>query len=139
MSVVILMGRILFALVFLGTGLGHLTQTDSVATYVEVRGVRRAAVVVRVTGVTIVVGALAVAVGVWTDLAALGLTLYALAVAFAIHHFWTDEGEMQTMEQANFMKSAALAGGGLLLFAIVAISGDTLGLTVTGPVFDLSL
>jgi uncharacterized membrane protein YphA (DoxX/SURF4 family) len=87
----------------------------------------------------IAAGGLGVALGIWADLAALGLAVYTLLAAFMIHHFWTDEGEMQMTEMTNFMKNMAIAGGGLVLFAAIGVFGEALGLTITAPLFDLNL
>jgi putative oxidoreductase len=41
------------------------------------------------------------------------------------------------MEQTQFSKDLALAGAALMLFGLFAIAGDQVGLTITGPAFDL--
>ena len=140
MGFVILVGRILFALIFVGSGFGHLMQTDATAGYAEARGVPSSRLLTQLSGVLILLGGLAVMLGVWMDLAALGLALYSLIAAFMVHHFWTDEDEMtQTVEMSLFMKNISIAGGGLLLFAFAGVLGSDLGLAITEPLFDLSL
>lgn len=137
MDVVVLIGRILYALIFLGSGFaGHLGQTAATAAYAESRGLKNASGLVRVSGILIILGALGVIFGVWADLAALGLAAFSLIAMFLIHHFWTDQDQMQrTAEMTNFMKNLALVGGGLILFAVVA--GTDVGLMITGPLFRL--
>ncbi len=140
MSFVILIGRILFGLIFIGSGInGHLMATEQTVGYAEMRGLKNARILVQVSGVLIALGGIAVILGIWADLAALGLALYSLITAVAVHHFWTDEGDMQTAEMTGFMKNLSIAGGGLILFAFVAAAGEALGFTITGPVFDGSL
>ena len=75
--------------------------------------------------------------GILTDLAALNLALYALIAAFTVHHFWTDEEPMRTVEMSMFMKNLSIAGGALVLFALASL-GDGLAMdfTITDPVFD---
>ncbi len=140
-SVVILIGRILFGLIFIGSGIaGHLMDTDSTVAYAKSRGVNEPRLMVQISGVLIAAGGLAVVLGIWTDLAALGLTLYALIAAFVMHRFWQDEDPMvQQIEMTMFMKNLSIAGGGLILCGFVAAVGESLGLTITGPVFDLDL
>ena len=139
MSVIILIGRILFGLIFLGSGIaGHLMQTEATAGYAESRGVKNAKVLTQVSGVLIALGAVGVILGILTDLAALGLVVYALITAFMVHHFWTDEDEVtKNMEMSLFMKNLSIAGGGLILFALAALGeGVAMDFTITDPVFD---
>ena len=73
MSVVILIGRILFGLIFVGSGLaGHLGDTDGVVGYAESRGLKNSRILVQISGVLIAAAGLGVILGVWADLAALG-------------------------------------------------------------------
>lgn len=139
MSFVVLIARVLYGAIFIGSGVaGHIMQTDDTAGYAEMRGVPQHRMLTQLSGVLIAAGGIGVILGVWTDLAALGVALYSLVSAFMVHHFWTDEGQMQQIEMTMFMKNLAIAGGGLALFALFATTGDTIGLTITGSVFDLS-
>ena len=136
MEVLILIGRILFSLIFIGAGIGHLADAKGSAEYTEARGVRASAAMVRLSGVLIGAGGLGVIFGVWTDLAALGLAVYCLLTAFLVHHFWTDEpGEQQT-EVAMFMKNLSMAGAGLMIFALSA-GGADIGWQLGSPLFNL--
>jgi uncharacterized membrane protein YphA (DoxX/SURF4 family) len=141
MAFVILIGRILYALIFVGSGFaGHLGQTEATAGYAEMRGVPNSKLLTQISGVLIAAGGLGVMLGVWADLAALGLAAYSLIGAFMVHHFWTDEDPMmQQVEMSMFMKNLSIAGGGILLFALIAINGSEAGLSITGPLFDITL
>ena len=135
MDVIILIGRILYGLIFIGSGFaGHLAQADVTAGYAGMRGVKNAKPLVQVSGVLIGAGGLGVILGVWGDLAALGLVAYCLISAFMIHHFWTDDDVMlRTSEMSMFMKNLSMAGGGLILFAL--FSQTDVAFTITGPLF----
>lgn len=141
MSIVILIGRILFGLIFVGSGIaGHLIDPDSTAGYAKSRGLNEPRLMVQISGVLIAAGGIGVILGVWADLAALGLVLYSLISALVIHRFWTDEDPMtQQIEMTMFMKNLSIAGGGLALFALLATQGSEVGLMITDPLFDLSL
>ena len=138
MSVVILIGRILFAMIFIGSGMaGHLGQTEGTAGYAESRGVPNSRILTLLSGVLIMAAGLGVILGVWMDLAALGIVGYSLITAFMVHHFWTDEDPaVQQGEMTNFMKNLSIAGGGLILFGFYTVAGEALGLTITGPLFE---
>lgn len=139
MSVVILIGRILFSMIFVGSALGgHLGQTEGTAAYAESRGVPNSKLLTQLSGALILLGGLGVILGIWMDLAALGIAAYSLVTAFMVHHFWTDEDEMVKQgEMTNFMKNLAIAGGAIILFGFFAVVGDALGLTITGPVISV--
>lgn len=138
MDIVVLIGRILFGLLFVGSAVGHLTQTEGMAQFAGARGVPSARLAVQLSGLLIFVGGLMVVLGVWADLGALLLVVFLLLTSFVMHPFWkaTDDQEKQ-MEQVQFLKDLGLAGAALMLFAFFAASPD-LGLTITGPLFEAS-
>ncbi|MRH89918.1 DoxX family membrane protein [Nocardia sp. SYP-A9097] len=138
MDVLVLIGRILFALLFLASSVGHLTQTEAMAQYAQFKGVPAARLSVLGSGVLLVLGGLSVLLGVWADLGALLLFVFLVPTAFLMHAFWkeTDPQTKQT-EMVSFNKDLSLAGAALMLFAFFAYVGSDLGLTLTGPLFSL--
>ena len=139
-DVVVLIGRVLFALIAVGSAFGgHFMATDSTAGYAESRGVKNPRAMVLVSGVLLVAAAVSLIAGIYADLGALLFGSFTLLTAFMIHHFWTDDDEMaKQIEMTNFMKNLSITGGALLAFALFATAGDDIGLTVTGSLFDLS-
>jgi putative oxidoreductase len=140
MDVIALIGRILLVLVFLGSGTtGHIGQRKGMAQYAASAGIPAAEPLVVLSGVMIIVGGLMVAFGVWGDVGALLLLLvFVLATAFLIHAFWRFADPHQRMDQqVHFMKNLGLAGGSILAFVLFAGLGHDLGLTITGPLFNL--
>jgi putative oxidoreductase len=135
MDVVLLIGRVLFVALFLGSAVGHLTQTDAMAGYAASRGLKMARPATVASGVLMVLGGLSVLLGVWGDLGALLLLVFLLPTAFLMHAFWreTDPTAKQT-EMVQFNKDIALAGAALAFFW--AFSQDP-GLTITGPLFSM--
>jgi uncharacterized membrane protein YphA (DoxX/SURF4 family) len=139
MDVLVLIGRILFASLFLGSAFGHLTQSAGMAGYAKSRGVPAAQAMVLLSGVLILFGGLSVLFGVWHDLGALALVVFLVPTALLMHAFWKESDAMARQnEMVQFNKDIALAGAALALFALFAYVGDDLGLTLTGPLFDLS-
>lgn len=138
MDVLVLIGRILFVFLFLGSAFGHLTQSKQMAGYAESRGVPMASVAVPASGVLMLVGGLMVLLGIWADLGALLLVLFLVPTAVLMHAFWKEtDAQNKQMEMIQFNKDMALAGAALTLFAFFA-HVDDLGLTITGPLFSLS-
>jgi putative oxidoreductase len=135
MDVVLLIARVLFVALFLGSSIGHLTKTADMAGYAASRGVPMARVATLVSGVLILVGGLSVLLGVWGDLGALLLVVFLLPTAVMVHGFWRDTDPMvRYTEMVQFNKDTALAGAALAFFW--AFSQDP-GLTLTDSLFSL--
>ncbi|MFJ1461587.1 DoxX family protein [Nocardia sp. N2S4-5] len=137
MSVLILIGRILFVVLFLASAAGHLTQAEGMAGYAQSKGVPAAKLAVLGSGVVQLIGGLSILLGIWADLGALLLLVFLVLTAVLMHPFWkeTDPQAKQT-EMIQFNKDLALAGAALMLFSFFAHVSD-LGLTITGPLFHL--
>ena len=136
MEALILIGRILFSLIFIGAGIGHLADVEGSAGYAESRDAPSGGMVIRFSGVLIAAGGLGVMLGVWIDLAALGLAVYCLLTALLVHHFWTDEGSDLQLEMSMFMKNVSMAGAGLMIFALSA-GGVDMGWQLGPSLFNL--
>lgn len=136
MDVVALIGRILFVLLFLGSGFGHLTQSDAMAGYAASRGLPQPKLAVLGSGVLILVGALLVLLGIWIDLGALLLVIFLIPTAILMHPFWKETDPMTKQnEMVAFQKDISLAGAALLILALYSGYGAELGITITGPLF----
>lgn len=138
MDVIVLIGRILFTVLFLASALGHFTQTQGMAMFAESMGVKPGRPLVLLTGVQILVGALMALLGVWADIGMLLIAAFVLPTAFLMHPFWKMEGEMAQLQQSQFMKNIALGGAAIMLFGLIAYAGDDLGLMITGPLVSLN-
>lgn len=137
MDVLVLIGRILFAALFIGSAFGHFAQRDAMAGFAASRGVPAARPMVLASGVLIALGGLMILLGIWADLGALFLVAFLVPTAVLMHGFWRDrDPQTRQLEMVSFMKDMALAGAALMLFAFFAHTDD-LGLTITGPLFDL--
>ncbi|REE99602.1 DoxX family protein [Thermomonospora umbrina] len=135
MDVIALIGRILFAAIFLGSAVGHLTATDAMAGYAASKRVPRPRLGVQASGVYILVAAVLLILGIWPDLAALALVPFLLITAFMFHDFWSQsEPGTRQQEQIQFLKDVSLAGGALALFVLYASDGHP-GLNLVGPLF----
>ncbi|MDH4115996.1 MAG: DoxX family protein [Acidimicrobiia bacterium] len=132
MDVILIIGRVLYALIFLGSGIGgHFMQTAGTAGYAQSRGLKNAESLVRISGVGLVAIAIGIALGVWIDVAALGAIAYLLITNVLIHHFWSDSDMLQQLEMTNFMKNLSMVGGALVIFALA----DQMGPMLTDPLF----
>jgi putative oxidoreductase len=137
MDTLLVIGRVLFALLFLGSAMGHLTKIEAMTQYAQYRKLPAAKAGVIVSGVVLALGALSVVLGVFGDLGALALAAFLIVAAFVFHAFWKEsDPQAGATEQANFMKNIALVGASIVLFALFA--GDAAGPAITDGAFDLS-
>ncbi|MGP3968123.1 DoxX family protein [Streptomyces sp. 6N223] len=138
MDVLVLIGRILFAALFLNSAIGHLTQSKAMAGYAGSKGVPAPQATVLASGVLLLAGSLSVLLGVWADLGALLLVIFLVPTALFVHNFWTlSDTEARQGDMVHFLKDIALAGAALMLMALFSFADDDLGLTITGPLFDI--
>jgi len=135
MSVLVLIGRILFVVLFLNSTMGHLVQTKNLAGYAASKGVPQPWLATFVGGILLGLGSLSILLGIWADLGALLLAVFLIPTAVLMHGFWKESGEARKMEQIQFFKDLSLAGACLMLIGLFSIAGHALGLTITGPLF----
>ncbi|WP_194820326.1 DoxX family protein [Nocardia sp. XZ_19_385] len=136
MDAVVLIGRVLFSVLFLGSAMGHFTNTEAMAGYAQSQGVPSPKAGVLASGALMGLGALSVLFGIWADAGMLLLAIVLLPVTFMMHAFWKDtDPEAKQAQMIQFNKNLALIGAALMLFAFFARTPE-LGLTLTGPLFD---
>jgi uncharacterized membrane protein YphA (DoxX/SURF4 family) len=124
MDVVYLLGRILFAMIFIGSGFGHLTQLDATAQYAQSKGVPAPKLMTAVTGLMMLAGGFSVMLGFWMEIGTWLIVIFLLPAAFIMHNFWTVQDPMQKqMEMAHFMKDLSMAGAALILYWVIQTSG----------------
>ncbi|HEY0359080.1 MAG TPA: DoxX family protein [Mycobacteriales bacterium] len=137
MDVIVLIGRILFAQMFVTSGLMHLKNAGMMSGYAQSKGVPAPTLAVLGSGLLILLGGLSVLLGVWPDLGSLLILAFLVPTAYSMHDFWKQtDPTIRRGEQVNFVKNISLAGASLMLFAFFAHTPD-LGLTITGPLFHL--
>jgi putative oxidoreductase len=136
MDVVFLIGRIVFALIFLTTVDIHLLKRAQGVQYARMYNVPMAELGVPLTGVIAILGGVSVALGIWGDLGALLIAAFLLLITPFMHAFWREADAMQRANQmAHFTKNLAMLGGALVLFyAWNQLQGDA-GLSITDPLF----
>jgi uncharacterized membrane protein YphA (DoxX/SURF4 family) len=138
MDILVLIGRILFAALFLSSGFGHFANGKTMAGYAGSKGVPSPLAATYAGGVLLVAGGLSVLLGIWADLGALLLVIFLVPTALLMHPFWKSRDQERMMEMIQFQKDMALAGASLMLLAFFSFAGDALGLTITGPLFNIS-
>lgn len=138
MDALLLIGRILFAILFISSGvMGHLVARAQLTGYAESKGFPMAGPAVIVSGVAIILGGIGIAAGIWIDISALVIAVFLFFTTFFIHSFWKETDQMaRMMDMTQFQKDLALLGASLVFFAVAAYGGD-LGPSLTDPLFNL--
>lgn len=113
-------GRALFALVVGYLALGNLLDLDTSVGYARHKGVPLARVAVPAGSLVLVVGALAVALGVYPALGAVAVLAVLTPITVTMHDFWALEGEKRRNERIHFLKNVGLLGTALLVLALTA-------------------
>ncbi len=118
MKYVVLVGRILYSLIFISIGVfGHFGNHSAMAQYAASQGVPLAGATVYLTGLMIISGGLSVLLGYKVKIGAALLFLFLVPVAFMMHNFWAiSDPQMAMIQQSMFMKNLSLAGAALLIF-----------------------
>ena len=136
MDTVLIIARVLFALLFINSGITHLTKLQAMVGYATYRKIPAAKLYVIVTGLMILTGGLYVALGVYADLGALLIAVFLIPTAFLMHAFWKEsDATAKAGESAHFFKDISLAGAALIIFALVG-SGVDFGPSITGAFFN---
>ena len=116
---VLLIGRIMFSIMFIGSGIGHLMDTEGSTAYAEGKGLANAQLMVQISGACLAAGGVATLLGIWVDLALLLIAVLVLIIGFMLHAFWKETDQMaQQNEMSMFMKNLTIAGGALMGSAI---------------------
>lgn len=131
MDAVLVIGRILFALLFIASGISHFAKLEVMTGYAKYKKLPAAKIGVIASGFFFLLGGIYIAVGFWVDLGALMLAVTLILAAVIFHNFWTEtDATTKQNEMTAFMKDLALAGAALIIFALInsgAISADAFG------------
>jgi len=125
MDVLLLIGRVLFSLIFLASAVGHFKNAEGMAGYLGSKGIKNAKPLVLLTGLMLAVGALSVLLGVYAQIGVLVLIAFLVPTSFIMHAFWKESDPMAKMnEQIAFFKNMGLTGGGLFLYVLLELHSD---------------
>ncbi len=114
MSYLVLLGRILFAAIFIIAAPGHFTQ--GTIAYAANHGVPLAGFAVPLSGGIALLGGVSVLLGYRARFGAWLLVLFLLPVTFTMHNFWAvTDGAAAAMQKVMFLKNLSMLGGALLI------------------------
>jgi putative oxidoreductase len=133
MKIIVLLGRILFSLIFIFSGFSHFKKESM--DYAASHGVMMPEVLVPASGILAILGGISVLLGLKAKWGAWLLILFLVPVTFMMHNFWTlTDAGMKQIQMVMFMKNISMLGGALLIsyfgagpFSLDAISNKASG------------
>jgi putative oxidoreductase len=135
MDVVFLIGRILFALLFLISGLTVHFNRQGIE-YARAYNAPAPELLVPASGAAIVLGSVLVGFGIWADIGALLIAAFLIGITPIMHAFWKEaEEQMKQVQIAMFTKNTALLGAALIVFWVYNQLQGEAPLSITDPLF----
>jgi uncharacterized membrane protein YphA (DoxX/SURF4 family) len=126
LNAVLVIGRILFALLFITSGIAHFAKLEAMTGYAKYKKLPAAKFGVLISGLFFLLGGIYIAAGFWVDLGALMLAVTLILAAIIFHNYWKEtDATAKQNEMIAFNKDLALAGAALILFALVATGAVT--------------
>ena len=113
MKVITLLGRILFAFIFIASVPG-LFGSAAIAD-ADAHGVPLARIAVPLAGIISLIGGLSIALGYRTREGAWLLVLFLVPVTLMMHPFWRASGAGAMVQQIMFLKNVSMLGAALLI------------------------
>jgi putative oxidoreductase len=111
---VVLVGRLLFALIFVMAGANHFAS-QTIA-YAASQGAPLASIAVPLSGVIAILGGLSILLGYHARIGAWLIALFLVGVTPVMHNFWAVTDPMaRQMQMIMFMKNISILGGALLI------------------------
>ncbi|MDZ7823641.1 MAG: DoxX family protein [Ahrensia sp.] len=113
-NVILLIGRILLAFIFIMAGFSKFGTIDTTAGYIASKGLPMATLLAWAAAIFESVAGIMILVGIKTKLAAYALALFCIFTGVVFHFDPADQ-----MQMISFMKNLAIAGG----FLALSVSG----------------
>ena len=121
MNVVLFIGQLLFAALFITSGMGHFAKLEAMTGFAQYKKLPAAKLGVMASGLFFLVGGILIVIGTYIDLGALLIAITLVLAAVIFHNFWKEtDANTKMQETIAFNKDISLAGAALMLFALVA-------------------
>ena len=117
-EIMFLIGRVLFGLFHINSGLGHLLQFRGTKEYAKAKKVPLPELSVFLTAGLLLLGGASIVLGFYPQIGASLLVIFYIPVTLMMHQFWAVPKEQKMAEIINFTKNIALLGAALVLFSL---------------------
>ncbi len=114
MKILVLLGRILYSAIFIGSGIGHFTKPA--LQYAQAHNVPNAEFFVPLSGAIALLGGLSILLGYRARLGAWLIVIFLIPVTLMMHNFWdVQEEHARVIQHAMFMKNLSMLGAAFLI------------------------
>ena len=114
MKYMVLLGRALYAAIFITAGPEHFTA--GMITYAAHQGVPMASITVPLSGLMALIGGMSILVGYFARYGAWLIVFFLVPVTIMMHRFWgIPNPSMAQIQQIMFMKNLSMLGAALLI------------------------
>lgn len=138
MDVLLIIGRVLFAIIFLLMGWAHISKPSNMVGYAQSKKVPAAKLSIQISGLLLIFGSISIILGIYADLGALVIAILLAMFALKMHDFWAQtDAQQKHSEMAQFLKDFSMSGAALVLFVVIG-SADA-GSNVIGPMITEAL
>lgn len=111
-----LVGRILFAWLFIFSGINHWLQAGPMTEYAKAKKIPAARTAVLLSGLIILLGGLSILLGLWPRIGAGLIGLFLLGATPTMHNYWAQTDPLaRANDRAHFWKNVALLGAALTI------------------------
>ncbi len=117
-NTLLLIGRLLFSVIFAWGAYNHLSHITMMTHYAAVSGVPYARVAIIVTGLLLLLGSLSIILGWHTAIGAILIIIFLVPVTYQIHFLGmlhTTDIMQKQMQMINLMKNIGLVGGAIYI------------------------
>ena len=94
-GIVVLLGRVLFAVFFIRSGIAHVRKHEGMTGYARSAGFPFPGIGGWPAGVWLLAGAASIALGVWADVGSLMIAVFLVLAAIYFHRFWSIRDDEQ--------------------------------------------
>jgi putative oxidoreductase len=114
MKYTVLLGRILFSLIFILAGINHFSRY--MIEHGAAQGIPWAEMAIPLSGVVLLLGGLSIALGYKAQWGARLIVLFLIPTTLMMHNFWAfSDAALAQTHQVMFMKNLSMMGGALLI------------------------
>ncbi len=120
MEIIQIIGKVLFSLLFIVSGINHFKNTSAMSKYAMSKGLLFAELNVYLSGVLLVIAPISLIFGIFEIAALVSLAVFLLLTAFIFHPYWKETDGMAKMnEQIAFNKEISLVGAILIIISLL--------------------
>jgi putative oxidoreductase len=121
MTVIFLIGRIIFGGYFIKAGINHFKNLGHMAGFAASKGVPSPKLAVGFSGLLALIGGASIVLGLWPGVGILSLLVFMIPVTYMMHPYWKEKDPAMRMnDNISFYKNVAIIGA---LLMMVLISG----------------